>query len=413
MNDDAVVLDGGDEDAPTVFVTDGGPYRVVGPVAVHDVDGALLRTSGSWALCRCGGSRSKPFCDVTHGAKDFDGREAADQGDTADRRESYSGQGITVYDDRTRCAHFGQCTDRLAAVFRADAEPFVDASGAPAKQVADVVAGCPSGALAYAVDPDPTPVEAREPASITPLVDGPYRLRGDVQVVDAQGRPYERRARQTLCRCGQSATKPFCDGSHWYAGFRDPVPPELVEHPPSLYDWIGGLEALERLTSTFYDTVLSRPDPVLEPVFRGMHPGHPRHVAAWLAETFGGPASYTRDHGGYEHMLAQHRHLGLTEQQRQRWVAVMLEVADEVGLPDDPGFRSTFVAYLEWGTRLAVANSRPDAEVVAHAPVPQWGWGQTPPFTPQAWDHPGAADAGRARYAETQRATEQPGGDNR
>jgi hemoglobin len=104
-------------------------------------------------------------------------------------------------------------------------------------------------------------------------------------------------------------------------------------------------------------------------------------------------------------MLAKHRNLALTETQRRRWVARMTEAADEVGLPSDPGFRSTFVAYLEWGTRLAVANSQPDATVIEHAPIPHWGWGHTPPFQPQPWDSPDAAQQGRRRYAEQQAAT--------
>jgi truncated hemoglobin YjbI len=141
---------------------------------------------------------------------------------------------------------------------------------------------------------------------------------------------------------------------------------------------------------------------VLEPLFRGMDPNHPKYVAAWLAETFGGPQTYTEKRGGYEHMLAKHRNRGITEEQRQRWIRRMTEIADEVGLPADPGFRSTFVAYLEWGTRLAVVNSRPGAAVMEHAPVPHWGWGQTLPFLPQPWDDPEAAARGRQRYAEEQ-----------
>lgn len=355
-------------------------------------------------MCRCGGSRNKPFCDVAHGLKGFVGTESASHDSIVMRRAGYEGDGVTVYDDRSRCAHFGQCTTRLPAVFRADVEPFVDPRGAPAAEIPPVVTGCPSGALAYASGDDPMTVETTEPPSITPIVDGPYRVRGAIQVVGSDGRAYELRERQTLCRCGHSANKPFCDGSHWYAGFRDPLPPDLAKPEPSLYQWIGGLEPLERLTAAFYDTILSEPDPILEPIFRGMDPGHPKHVAAWLAETFGGPALYTRHHGGYEHMLAKHRDLGLNEQQRQRWVARLVETADKVGLPDDPGFRSTLVAYLEWGTRLAVINSQPGATVIEHAPVPLWGWGQTPPFDPQPWDSPDAADRGRRRYAEEQAA---------
>ena len=392
--------------AARIEVTNHGPYRVTGDVVIFDAEGNLLRHGGTWCLCRCGGSRNKPFCDVTHGLKGFDGSESADHGAIADRRDSYPADGVTVYDDRTVCAHFGQCSDRLPAVFRAAAEPFVDPHNAAPDSIAEVVAGCPSGALAYARGRDGDTVETAAEPSITPIVDGPYRVRGAIQVVGADGRPYEARARQTLCRCGQSGNKPFCDGSHWYAGFRDPLPPELATHPPSLYEWAGGIAAFERLTSHFYDAILSEPDPILEPVFRGMDPEHPRHVAAWLAETFGGPTTYTDQLGGYEHMLAKHRNRSLTEAQRRRWVARILDAADHVGLPTDPGFRSTFVAYLEWGTRIAVVNSQPDAAVMEHAPIPHWGWGQTPPFQPQPWDHPDAAERGRRRYAEQQDRTQ-------
>jgi CDGSH-type Zn-finger protein/ferredoxin len=393
-----------DSEPPTITITEHGPYRVTGAVAIQDAEGSLLRKGGSWFLCRCGGSRNKPFCDATHGLKGFQGDETADHGSIADRRDSYPGDGITVYDDRGRCAHFGQCTTRLPSVFRYDDEPFVDPRAAAAVDITEVVSGCPSGALAFAADDDPEPVEAAHPPSITPIVDGPYRVRGAVKVVGADGRRYEQRERQTLCRCGHSRNKPFCDGSHWYAGFRDPLPPELVKTMPTLYGWIGGLDALERLMSMFYDGILSEPDPVLEPVFRGMDPGHPKHVAAWLAETFGGPATYTAEHGGYEHMLAKHRDLGLTETQRKAWVARLTNTADDAGLPTDPNFRSTFLAYIEWGTRVAVANSQPGADLIEHAPVPRWGWGQTPPFEPQQWDDPTAAERGRQRYAEEQAA---------
>ena len=71
----------------------------------------------------------------------------------------------------------------------------------------------------------------------------------------------------------------------------------------------------------------------------------------------------------------------LTEPQRRRWVELMLDAADRAGLPDDPEFRSAFVAYIEWGTRLALNNSQPGAKPPAEAPVPRWGWGEAPPYT--------------------------------
>mgnify|MGYP002152001505 FL=1 len=83
-------------------------------------------------------------------------------------------------------------------------------------------------------------------------------------------------------------------------------------------------------------------------------------------------------------MIRHHLARGLAEPQRRRWLALLLECADEVGLPDDPEFRSALVAYLEWGTRLAVINSQPGAQAVEDAPMPKWGWGETGgPYIPK------------------------------
>jgi hemoglobin len=149
---------------------------------------------------------------------------------------------------------------------------------------------------------------------------------------------------------------------------------------PTLYDWAGGADAFERLTAAFYDKVLK--DDLLEPVFRGMDPEHPEHVAAWLAEVFGGPPRYTDELGGYPHMLGKHRGLAITEPQRRRWVNLICDAADDAELPRDPEFRSAFVAYVEWGTRLALHNSQPGAQAPPQAPVPRWGWGEAPPYNP-------------------------------
>ncbi|MEP7008812.1 MAG: group II truncated hemoglobin [Acidobacteriota bacterium] len=150
---------------------------------------------------------------------------------------------------------------------------------------------------------------------------------------------------------------------------------------PSLYEWIGGLPALERLITRFYDRV---PDePVLASIFAHMGADHPRHVAAFLAEVLGGPATYSAEHGGHPHMIRQHLNRHLTQEQRRTWVALLLDTADQLGLPDDPEFRSALVGYLEWGSRLAVINSQPGAEVDPYAPMPHWGWGEVKgPYQP-------------------------------
>ena len=99
---------------------------------------------------------------------------------------------------------------------------------------------------------------------------------------------------------------------------------------------------------------------------------------------FGGPATYTAEHGGYAQMLAHHRDLGITAEQRFRFASLMSLAADDAGLPDDPEFRAAFVGYVEWGTRLALHNSQPGATVAAAAPVPRWGWGVAPPTSPES-----------------------------
>ena len=81
-------------------------------------------------------------------------------------------------------------------------------------------------------------------------------------------------------------------------------------------------------------------------------------------------------------MLAKHRGLRITAEQRLRFVTLLSRAADDAGLPDDPEFRAAIMGYAEWGTRLAVHNSQPGRRRRAHAPVPRWGWGVAPPYQP-------------------------------
>jgi len=146
---------------------------------------------------------------------------------------------------------------------------------------------------------------------------------------------------------------------------------------PTLYDWAGGADAFDRLTELFYRKV--HQDPLLGPLFARVGPDHAHHVALWLAEVFGGPSRYTDELGGYPAMMRHHIGLHITEAQRRRWAGLIAETADDAGLPADPEFRSAFVAYIEWGSRIGLANSQPGATPPPEAPVPRWGWGEAPP----------------------------------
>ena len=148
-----------------------------------------------------------------------------------------------------------------------------------------------------------------------------------------------------------------------------------MEKPvPTLYEWLGGEEVLARVIERFYEKVPA--DPLLEPLFASMPKEHFQHVAVFIGEVLGGPKEYSAKHGGHAAMIRHHLGKGITDEQRKRWLALLLETADEMGLPADPEFRSALVAYLEWGSRLAVINSAlPEGADVGEAPMPEWGWG--------------------------------------
>ena len=148
---------------------------------------------------------------------------------------------------------------------------------------------------------------------------------------------------------------------------------------PTIYEWAGGADAFGRWLNAFYELV--EQDDLLAPVFGGtVSAGHRRRASAWWCEVMGGPSEYTERHGGYAHMLSKHLGLEITAEQRLRFVTLLSRAADDVGLPADPEFRAAIMGYAEWGTRLALHNSQPGAEVAQHAPVPRWGWGVAPPY---------------------------------
>jgi CDGSH-type Zn-finger protein/truncated hemoglobin YjbI len=359
-----------------------GPYVVTNVSRVVDWLGQPLPERATRALCRCGASSTKPLCDGSHAQTDF--TDAKDPNRVPDRLDRYVGQQVTILDNRGTCQHSGFCTDRLATVFRVKQEPFVAPSGGRMDEIIRAVRDCPSGALSYAIDG----VEARadvdwngtrEP-QIEVSKDGPIRVTGGIELDESAGTPTPGNGgasdeHYALCRCGHSQNKPFCSGMHWYVGFQDPIPDP--ERTPTMFEWAGGLPALTRMTRLFYEKHVPQ-DPLLAPLFANMSADHPERVAKWLAEVFGGADDYSQEYGGYPRMLSQHVGKGLTEQQRARWVELLMQSAREAGLPNDPEFRSAFQAYIEWGSRLAVENSQTDARPPEHMPMPRWDWNTAP-----------------------------------
>ena len=150
-----------------------------------------------------------------------------------------------------------------------------------------------------------------------------------------------------------------------------------MKNIPTLYEWAGDMQTFENLFTKFYEKVLK--DDLLKEVFKNMSTDHIKHVAHFVAEVFGGEKLYsTEDRGSHARMIGRHIGKMLTEQQRQRWMQLLLQTADEIGLKNDPEFRSAFVGYIEWGTRIAVINSQLTENPVTLAePMPEWGWGET------------------------------------
>ena len=213
---------------PKVTVKQNGPYVVSGGVPLRRKEpivsehgepltwriGEVDDDGAAYALCRCGGSSNKPYCDGTHAQIDFDGSETAPTDAIADRSQTYAGTGIDVNDDRPTCVHAGFCGNQVSNVWKMASK--TDDTVVRA-QVMAMIERCPSGALTYEVGG--SIVEPSLPQEIGIVPDGPLWATGGITVERADGQPLETRNRVTLCRCGASANKPLCDGSHSEAGF--------------------------------------------------------------------------------------------------------------------------------------------------------------------------------------------------
>jgi CDGSH-type Zn-finger protein len=205
--------------APTIKVAENGPYIVNGISTLRNSRGELQETKRTMALCRCGGSASKPFCDGTHAKNGFSGDCART---SAGAYDAYAGESLEILDNRAICSHAGYCTDGLPDVFRMDSEPWIDPDGADAERIMEIVHTCPSGALRYRRGGEPGAEPERE-LGVRVSRNGPYQITGGPPLegqAPAAAPPV--RDRFALCRCGASKNKPFCDGSHWDAGFADP-----------------------------------------------------------------------------------------------------------------------------------------------------------------------------------------------
>ena len=178
----------------------------------------VLKTGERYALCRCGQSSDKPFCDGSHTRADFDGREVADAGNISDREVTYEGTRIFVNDDRSVCIHAGFCGDRITNVWKMTQDSHDTQVRA---RIMSMIERCPSGALSYSLEVDGENLEPDLPVEIAITPDGALWVSGEIPIERADGQPLEVRNRVTLCRCGGSHNKPLCDGTHKKIGFSE------------------------------------------------------------------------------------------------------------------------------------------------------------------------------------------------
>lgn len=218
-------------------MSENGPYLVEGGVPLLRLE-IVTNDSGesigwrelerldageTYMLCRCGASHNKPFCDFSHLAEEFDGTETAGHGTYMEQAISIDGPGLRLSDVRRLCAEARFC-DRAGGLWNliqrcddADARALVEEEAMLCPSGRYVVCDSETGG-AYEPDFEPSIALIEDPHL---GVSGPLYVRGGIEVVGIDGRPYEVRNRVTLCRCGKSKNKPFCDGSHVEAGFTD------------------------------------------------------------------------------------------------------------------------------------------------------------------------------------------------
>jgi CDGSH-type Zn-finger protein len=220
------------QEKPKILTLPNGPYYLINemePKVVENLrnsNGESLSTIRGIALCRCGASKNKPFCDGTHGIIRFlnNDTEVTETGHIVkDKRKTYAGEKIIIHDNRKICSHAAECVNNLPSVFKFNARPWIDPEAATLEESINTIRKCPSGALSYSIDG----VEYKDQNEREPMVtvskEGPYIITGGVELIgdNLQFGDGASKEHYTLCRCGASRNKPFCDGMHRVINFKD------------------------------------------------------------------------------------------------------------------------------------------------------------------------------------------------
>ena len=203
---------------PKISIAKNGPYKVEKLQTFTNSRGEAIQTKPVITICRCGASNNKPFCDGSHARIGF--TDEKNENRVPDTRDTYKGKSITIHDNRGICSHAGFCTDNLPQVFLSGIEPWINPDEAEIEEIKKIIGMCPSGALSY-TENDTEITEFHTISEIHLAKNGPYYVRGGIELSDESLGDGASKEHYTLCRCGKSGNKPRCDGSHWYAGFKD------------------------------------------------------------------------------------------------------------------------------------------------------------------------------------------------
>ena len=224
------------KDRSKIVVGKNGPYLVSGniPLSIMVIhtnnegiswewkEGKSFAVAPEYKLCRCGQSREKPFCDEACKKITFDGTETASRESYANRAEKYEGPDLILHDVGDLCSHARFCMAAGTIWHLLE----LDSKGAHELVIREAN-NCPSGRLTLEDIKSGQRLEQKFNPSIGVVEDtgkrcsGPLWLRGGVRIESEDGTPYETRNRVTLCRCGASTNKPFCNGNHKKVGFMD------------------------------------------------------------------------------------------------------------------------------------------------------------------------------------------------
>ena len=202
----------GDDKKPLIVFSRYSPYMAVDVDKLENADGESLPLQSVTSLCRCGCSSQKPYCDGTHSKIGF----VATPGEHRPpcKSKAYVGKTITIHDNRRICSHAAECINCLPKVFDSCKKPWIDPDGAAASEIIAVIERCPSGALSYTINDEHHVEWDNDEAVIKVSEDGPLCCSGGIIIKDADQTIPQAASHYTLCRCGKSANKPFCDGAH-------------------------------------------------------------------------------------------------------------------------------------------------------------------------------------------------------